>query len=236
MDCARARDLLPELALGLERSPELAAHLAWCAACRREAAELQEGAAVLAHAAAAEPPPGLEERVVRAVAAAAAARRPRRRSLVALVAAFAMLAVSGWGAAIATRETLPDPAVSRAEAGRVAREFGLIVEEIGGPVREAVLRSREGFPAGRALLYDTGTEGSANWVLVFAGGLDEAAGPYRARAIGGGSAMTVGRLWPSSPDRLAAYKLFGGDTGELTDLVVVDREGAVALRGAFTAP
>jgi len=235
MDCARARDLLPELALGLERSPELAAHLAWCAACRREAAELEEGAAVLAHAAAAEPPPGLEERVVRAVTAAAA-RRPRRRSLVALVAAFAMLAVSGWGAAIATRETLPDPAVSRAEAGRAAREFELIVEEIGGPVREAVLRSREGSPAGRALLYDTGTDGSANWVLVFAGGLEEEAGPYRARAIGGGSAMTVGRLWPSSPDRLAGYKLFGGETGELTDLVVVDREGAVVLRGAFTAP
>src|SRR6266702_4781886 len=107
MKCVEVRDRLTEHELG-SLSPDdrrhVERHLEWCAGCRKEAAELAEGAETLALALPLDTPaPALEDRVVHEVLAAAG-RRPhlaRRRTVRALavatlVAALLAVAAVGW--------------------------------------------------------------------------------------------------------------------------------------------
>lgn len=244
MDCREARELLAEEALSAlpnGESRSLQEHLRWCAGCRRESAELHQGTEVLASAASTQPPPGLEDRVVSAVVREARrGRRPRSLVVVAAAAALVVVGLAGWGAAMAGRaERLENAAeIAREEAAAAAREFGLLVQDVGGdgPVREAVLVPVGAGPAGgRALLYDADVENAANWVLVFVGGLPEEGGPYVARVIGEVDRLVIGRMWPSTDDRLAAYRLFGGSAEGYETLEILDANGSVVLRGAFPA-
>jgi hypothetical protein len=110
--CLEVRDRLVERSLGalhLEDATEVDRHLLWCAACRKEAAELDRAAATFALTLApASPAAGLEDRVVAAVHAAAdtPARRPGRRGLAAtasVIAAAVAVSALGWGVAMAGR-------------------------------------------------------------------------------------------------------------------------------------
>jgi Putative zinc-finger len=111
VNCLAVRERLPEHALGSLSEGEatrLDEHLAWCAACRKEASELQRAAATLAYSVApVEPPDDLEDRVVQTVRTAARRRRtsPRRRRGVAAGLLAAAIAFSGlaWGAVMAGR-------------------------------------------------------------------------------------------------------------------------------------
>ena len=110
MNCTAVRDRLTERALGAVPADDAQAldrHLAWCAACRKEAGELDQAATTFAFALApAEPPADLEDRVVANVQEVAAKRLPqtaRRGRLAVALAVAGMLAVSGlgWGAVMA---------------------------------------------------------------------------------------------------------------------------------------
>ena len=112
MNCTAVRDRLTDRALGTTSTDDAQAldrHLAWCAACRKEAGELDRAAATIAFTLApAEPSPELEDRVVEAVQAASARRHPtvaRRGRLAVALAVAGMVAVSGlgWGAVMAGR-------------------------------------------------------------------------------------------------------------------------------------
>ena len=103
MNCLAVRERLPEHAVASLPQRDAAGvegHLAWCAACRKEAAELGEAAATLAFAAApVEPPSTLEEDVVggvqrRSRRQSATHRRLRMASAVAVAATIIAVAVT----------------------------------------------------------------------------------------------------------------------------------------------
>jgi hypothetical protein len=124
MSCLLVRDLLPEHAIGVlprDEAGSVDRHLAWCAACRKEAGELQRAVATLAFSVApVEPPRELEDRVVgavRGVARRRAAAGPRRRrgAAAALLAAVLALTGLGWGAVMAGRNARLEEEVALAQ-------------------------------------------------------------------------------------------------------------------------
>jgi anti-sigma factor RsiW len=113
--CAEVREAAAELVLGTldgERRAATDAHLATCAACRREVEELTRVSdALWLLAPEAEPPAGFESRVLRAVRLRAV--RPRRpaRSLLAVAAVSLLLAAGLFAAGLAAgaRQARPAP-------------------------------------------------------------------------------------------------------------------------------
>jgi Putative zinc-finger len=138
--CLAVRELLAEHALGVLGHREAGSvdrHLEWCAACRKEAGELQRAAATLAYSVApAEPAADLEDRIVGAVTVAAGLRAPApRRSRVAAAAALAaMLALGGlgWGAVMAGRNASLERQVLSAldDRKRAMQNIAAVIEEL----------------------------------------------------------------------------------------------------------
>lgn len=130
MNCTTVRERLTEHALAALPARDAGPvdrHLAWCAACRKEAGELQRASATLAFVLAPQDlPTELEDRVAGAVQAAVARRdsrpqtNPRRSRLVLVAALAAVLAVlgTGWGAVMAGRAARSDDAALLEKIGR----------------------------------------------------------------------------------------------------------------------
>lgn len=135
MNCPAVRDRLPEHALGVVDHHDATAierHLAWCAACRKEARDLERAAATMAFALApASPSVELGERVIGAVRrvsapapASAPARRGGRRVGVVLIAAALVFAGLGVGAVLGHRDPPSDPQTRGAQQEDALSKFG----------------------------------------------------------------------------------------------------------------
>jgi hypothetical protein len=97
-DCARTRETLPELALGIADGEQRALaleHIAGCSDCRRELEQLSSVADdLIALIPEREPPPGFENRVLDHLGVRDTPRRPARRRLRRLALAAAVPAVA----------------------------------------------------------------------------------------------------------------------------------------------
>jgi hypothetical protein len=250
MDCLAVRDRLAEYAVsGLPAAEDgaLERHLEWCAGCRKEAAELEEAAAVVGLSLSeAEPPPELEDRVVAGVSSAA--RRPlptrrRMRGLIAATVAAALLGIAGlgWGVAMFARVQNAD---QRARATKEDARHDLqrlrtlltqlSLREGGGEVtRFTRLFPQKGGAAGGAGVVLVSPR-SQDWVLVVAGGLDPKAAPYRVwvKAPSGPRVLvrTI-RGVRTSDGGAQVLRSFQRDLTSVRKIVVTDRLGNVDLSG-----
>lgn len=257
MNCTAVRDRLTERALGAVPADDgvaLDRHLAWCAACRKEAGELDRAAATFAFALApAEPAPDLVDRVVENVQAVAA-KRPlpgaRRGRLAVTLAIAGMLAVSGlgWGAVMAGR------AARFEDLSKVAREkqqaavdaFRKILEspEFTDPGNEVFIGTlasdtNGGTAAGSVLTLVSPT--IPDVAIVMVNGFDLTAAkdalPFRVFLTAeGGRRLRVGQ-------RIKALDSGGGailsaqfdlDLSRYTGVEVLDKDGNLVLHGSVT--
>jgi hypothetical protein len=252
MNCAAARDLMPELALGSLATRDalsIERHLAWCAACRKEAGDLHRAAALLPYALAqAVPSDSLEGRVVGVVREASGGRgstwaRRGRSGAAALIAAMVAVSALGWGAVMAGR-------ADRLEAQRSVlvqqREDALqrivqLVEQtaFGGhnDVLVGTLGAEFGSPAGGAAL-ELLSPNDEDFVIVSLIGLpatDRPPLPYTVTLESGdGSSVLVGKVTEldtsGNADVLDSTKR---DLSGMTRVVVRDAAGAFVMSGTL---
>jgi hypothetical protein len=245
MDCPVVREQLAEHVLGTledDRRRFVDRHLEWCAGCRKEMAELAEGAAVVVSALSpAEPPGGLEDRVAEAIKEAAGRRERRRRPKVGLAAAAvaALVAVGAFGWAMAMSGRLSDAQRAAVSAEDRAKQFEIVLREIlieaddGRILSSDLIGVGAAAGGGRGILFDS--PGGLDWALVIAGGLPVERGPYVAYVTTGGERHRLGRLSPSSPGEMAVYRIFSHDVSGAHWISVRDRSGNTVLRGSVAA-
>lgn len=253
MDCVDVRDRLTEYALSLLPAPELEPverHLAWCAGCRKEAAELAGGAAAAAMSIPqAEPPRGLEERIVREIRQATGEARDRKgrarsRTMIVLAAALAVFMGLGWWATSARQQPPRESqAAGLSDAQLVARNFSQLLRDLttgphgtkpGDLLQEVQLTPELGsVGGGKAEMFLSPHRD--DWVLVYVGGLDPKAGPYGATIqADDGSVLAIGRANADTGGGVALFNQFPESLKKYTRIVVTDRKGHVVMTGTVS--
>lgn len=242
MDCTEVRGMLTEHVLGTlddeSRRRFVERHVQWCAGCRKEVAELEEGAtAMLSSLPPVDPPPALEDRVVMAVKAEAdrhrRMRRPRGGLVAAGVAALMAIGAFGWAMAMTGKVSKLEDAALNA-VGRAERYSNLLRDILRDADDGQILSTNlvgvgEAVGGGQGILWDS--PGGYDWVLVITGGLRPENGPYRVYLTTGGYRQRVGRLAPSAAGEMAVYRIFSTDVSEARWVSVRDRGGHTVLRG-----
>lgn len=255
MNCPSVRDRLTEHALGalpIGDAAPIDRHLAWCAACRKEAGEFQRASATLAFTIAPEDPSAdLEAKIVSAVHAEAArrSRQPQtapRRRLVLAAAIAASLAVLGtsWGAVMAERAARSDEAAKLEEMRRTSA-----IERFQTILRTSEFADHDGQVLIGSLAPATVAGGSGDaLVLVSASMVDRAVvlidglpsasrelRPFTVRLRGDEGVLMVGRLGDRALDdegSATVMEQFHDLTGYDT-IVVRDATGRIVLSGTL---
>lgn len=259
MNCTVVRDRLPERALGAVAPSDgqvMDRHLAWCAACRKEAGELERAAATFAFALApapVEPGPQLEDRVVDVVRSAASKRQPlvaRRGRLAVALAVAGMVAVSGlgWGSVMAGRAARFEDRAKLAQQKQqdALDRFQREVLNSGGfndPGNEVFLGTlatdtRGGTAAGSALTLVSPT--TPDLAIVMVNGFDLTAAqdalPFRVfLTTERGQRLRVGRIKALDSGGGAILSAqFELDLSRYAGVEVLDRDGNVVLHGSVS--
>jgi hypothetical protein len=162
-DCARIREALPELALGIADGEQRAValeHVAGCADCRRELEELSSLAdQLITLAPQREPPAGFENRVLDRLAVPQTRRSSARRRLRWLALAVALPAVAAAAAWAMS--------VSYSSDRRLASQYRAALDGAHGKYfQSARLASPTGQVAGIVFAY----QGSPSWLFYTLGG------------------------------------------------------------------
>jgi Putative zinc-finger len=254
MNCLTVRQGLPEHALGALPEADASAvdrHLEWCAACRKEAGELQRAAATLAYSVApVEPPAELEERVVGAVREAAGRRRamaPRRSRVAAAAVLAAMLALTGlgWGAVMAGRAgRLQDQVeIQNQRQQKAIANFQELIRDLEGAdpaniVEVATLMSpRHRVGDGDALvLLSPSSDDLALVVISGITGVRDGRFPLEVRLVSDRAGdLVVGHIGSlDSGGGGAVRKWFVGDLTDYAAVAVRDARGKVLLNGGLS--
>jgi hypothetical protein len=258
VNCVAARDRLTEFALRTLPSRDSTAldrHLQWCAACRKEAGELDRAVATLAFSvAAADPDPQLEDRVVSSVqhaagrgqAASHGAPRRGRLAVAAVVAAMVAISGLGWGAVMAGRA-----ARSEVAAKDATRQTESSIEAFQRILRQLPFRdpSNEALVGRLAPAAGTAGGGSAitlvspsllDMAVVIVSGLPapaKGALPYTVfLRDGSGHAIVVGQIKgfdASGGDQVARDDL-RRDLSHYDTVTVANAKGKIVLSGSLT--
>jgi hypothetical protein len=255
VNCLSVRERLTEQVLGVLPKAErtvLDRHLEWCAACRKEAGELQRAAATLAYSVApVEPPAELEDRVVDAVRSAAGRRRasaPRRSRVAAAGVLAATLALSGlgWGAVMAGRAERAERQARDAQEQqqRAIRNFqDLINNELPGLDPEAIVEVSTllspSLQAGRGDALVILSPSGDDLAFVLVDGLTEmrsAQLPLRVRLASEDSTnFLVGEI--RTLDQAGGggvFTTFHEELDKVSAVVIRDARGRVVLRGTLS--
>jgi hypothetical protein len=252
--CLEVRDRLVERSLGalhLEDVARVDRHLGWCAACRREAEDLDRAAATFALTLApTSPPDELEDLVVTAVHREANAPPERRThrsrsAAAAVVAAAVAVSALGWGAAMAGRaERFSDAFVQANQRNddmlrRLESRLGSQVfqEEGNRAFLGSLVPTAGRIGGGSAITWISPT--ITDFTIVTVAGLppgDQAALPYRVWIV---NESTGQRLQVGEPIRHldadgGAMRVKNAlDLDGFRNFAVTDAAGEVVLRGAL---
>jgi Putative zinc-finger len=218
-DCARVRDLIPELAVGVASGEERARalqHLAQCPECRRELEQLSELAdELLLLAPDREPPIGFETRVLEQLTGT---RRRRWRAVVlAAAAAIALTALSGG----LVYRSMSDERLLAAEYREVLTKFD------GRYFQTATLHGSPGEDEGQVFGY----QGTPSWVFMLIPPQDETRSYAITLETRGGGHLDLGKV-EVGPDGGSWGKAIPVDLGEAAGLWLED-EGGHALEARF---
>jgi hypothetical protein len=252
VNCTGVREALPEFALGVAPASSTRAiesHIDRCAACRKEAIDLQTAAATFAYAPApvSGPHPELEERVVGAVNRLAGRGRRvpalrRRRAGVTLLAAAMIVVGLGVGAVVAGRVER-----QRLQAERTAIEQNEALRRFGA----AVASARDADPGIQAFLGTLapreGARGSGSALTIVSPAGEDRVIVVVSDLRDGSAPLTV-RISDAKGHQLELGEIRQLDTGgggtllsELegldgyVDVTVRDHRGRVILRGTLAA-
>lgn len=243
MTCLEVRERLTEHALGLLAkvdASEVERHLEWCAGCRKESAELEEGAARMALALpVTRPPASLETRVVDRLRAVSGRITPggrrRARVLVASTLAAALLAVGAMGWAVAERSqarTLKQTiAAKNAQITRIAdalRSF----------------QASHGKTLAADLLSAPGVEGSGSAVIFTSPGVQDqvvvgmvlpshATGQFVVQLVDNRSAIKLGELEQGVEGDWFMWEQRNQDLSRVVRITVLDSASRTILSGTF---
>jgi hypothetical protein len=243
MTCLEVRERLTEHALGLLTkvdAAEIDRHLEWCAGCRKESAELEEGAARMALALpVTEPAASLETRVVDRIRIAsgriAPGGRRRARVLVAATLTAALLAVGAMGWAVAERNQTQ--ALKEAIAAKNSQ-----IKRIGDVLRS--FQASHGKTLAADLRSAPDVEGSGSAVIFTAPGVRDqvvvglvlpagAKGPYSVQLVDNRSAIEVGRLARRVEGDWFMWEKRNQDLSRVVSITVLDSDSRTVLFGSF---
>ena len=241
MTCLEVRERLTEYALGLLSrvdATEVERHLDWCAGCRKESAELEEGAARMALALPMETPRGsLETQDVDRVRSAAG-RIPvgghrRAARLVALALAAALLAVGATGWAIAERrhvQTLQQQVTAtEAQLHRVARALNIFKGQAGTIATARLSPSPGGRGSGSAVIFSApGVQDQIVVGMVLPAG---ARGPYTVQLVDDRSAIKIDGLQKTVSGDWFMWKLRSQDLSRVVTITILDSTSGTVLKG-----
>jgi hypothetical protein len=255
MNCPAVRDRLPEHALGVVDHYDATAierHLGWCAACRKEARDLERAAATMAFALApAHPGSELGERVVSAVRRVSApppvvrpGRRRGRRVGVVLLAAALTVAGLGAGSVLGRRDGPPvDPATRALQQQEALDRFQAAIQS---QIQSAAVADPNIKPQIGTLAPTHGSDGSGaaltlaspsahDQVVVWVNGLAPKLSPYLVFLTDGhGDAFEIARIDKLDKDGGAMVaRIVGRDLSRLETMIVRNAKGRIVLSGSL---
>jgi hypothetical protein len=250
VNCAAVRELIPEFALGVSparATADVELHVETCAACRKEAIDLQRAVAAFGYAVApTDPPvPELEERVVSAVRHVAVPSPTRGRSVrragITLLAAAMLVAAIGVGSVLANRAERSRLQTERTQLAttQMLERFSTVFspEQFSSDttVYLGALSATRGSGSGAALTVLSPT--SRDRVIVIFNDLPADAAPLTVHLEDTkGHAIEVGtirRLDTSGGATLA--KVVNGGLDGFVEVVATSGDGQVVLRGTLAA-